>query len=176
MNIADTASQETIQHVLTLLGSLHHISQEQSSCPSNTIFIPCHNRFACDVASNLIVEILWLLDKLRTFSIDYRYLQELLLKPLHQTLFLTGIAIQTYENTPLGPKLAASINPEVEQCRIILQFMLDSIHRYRHILSSTPIRDLWPQVLWSGYEVHVLTWKLTARRRTLGQFLVALNS
>jgi hypothetical protein len=98
------------------------------------------------------------------------------LKPLHQTLFLTGIAIQAYEDTPLGPNLAVSIGPEVEQCQVILQYMLDSINCYRRILYSTPIRDLWPQVLWSGSKVHELAWKLSARQRSLGQFLVALNS
>jgi hypothetical protein len=98
----------------------------------------------------------------------------LLLEPLRQTLFLAGIAI--YEDTPLGQSLAVSIDPEVEKCRFILQSMLDGVHCYRRVLYSTPIRDLWPHVLWSAYEVHVLMWKLTARQRSLGQFLVALNS
>ena len=60
-----------------------------------------------------------LLVDLTKFSVDYSYLQELLLKPLHQTLFLTRYALQVYENTPLGPHLAAMINPEVEKCCLL---------------------------------------------------------
>jgi hypothetical protein len=169
LSIAETASHETVQHVLRSL------PQQTPFSSSTAVFTSHHNRSTCDVASNLIVEITRLLDDLTKFSVDYRYMQELF-KPLHKTLFLTGLAIQAYEYTPLGPNLVASIRPEVEQCCILLQDILDSIDRYRIILYSTPIRDLWPRVLWSGSKVHELTWKLSARQRSLGQFLVSLNS
>ena len=53
------------------------------------VFTSHHNRSACDVACNLIVELMRLLVILSTeFSVDYLYLEEPLLKSLHQTLFL----------------------------------------------------------------------------------------
>jgi hypothetical protein len=170
LNIPDTASQETVQYVLR---NISHPPQQLSS--STLIITSHHNRSACDVASNLIVEIKRLLIDLMKFSVDYRYLQDLL-NTLHQTLFLTGLAIQAYEGTPLGLNLAVAVTPEVEQCQAILQYMLDSINRYRQILYSTPIRDLGPSVMWSGSKVLELVWKLSAHQRALGQFLVALNS
>jgi hypothetical protein len=171
VNIHGPASQETVQYVLD---SIVHPKQPPPSS-SHAIIASHHNRSACDVASNLIVEIKRLLVDLTKFSVDYRYLQDLL-NSLHQTLFLTGLAIQAYEDTPLGPNLAVVVIPVVEQCQVILQHMLDSIEAYRRILYSTPIRDLWPSVLWSTFKVLELVWKLSAHQRALGQFLVALNS
>ena len=171
MSIHGPASQETIQY---LLGSVVHPKQLPPSS-SHVIIASHHNRSACDVASNIIVEIKRLLVDLTKFSVDYQYLRDLL-NSLHQTLFLTGLAIQGYEDTPLGPNLAVVVVPVVEQCQVILQYMLDSIESYRRILYSTPIRDLWPPVLWSTSKVLELVWKLSAHQRALGQFLVALNS
>ncbi|KIM81317.1 hypothetical protein PILCRDRAFT_507949 [Piloderma croceum F 1598] len=113
VNIPDTASQETFRCVL---GSICHVPPPSSSA---VIITSHHNRSPCDVASNLIVEIKRLLVDLMKFSVDYRYLQDLLNR-LHQTLFLTGLGIQAYEDTPLGPNLAAAIIPLVEQCQGIL--------------------------------------------------------
>ena len=110
------------------------------------------------------------------FEIDYQYVQASLLEPLHQTLFLTGLAIQAYEDTPLAGNLNLSIGPDLQKCQRILQYMLESISIYRRILYSTPIRDLWPRVLWSTSKVLELAWKLSTHRQFLGQFLVALNS
>ncbi|KIM86315.1 hypothetical protein PILCRDRAFT_322193 [Piloderma croceum F 1598] len=161
-----------VQHVL---GSFVHPKQLPSSS-SHIVIASHHNRSACDVASNLIVEIKRLLVDLTKFSVDYQYLRDLL-NNLHQTLFLTRLAIQAYEDTPLGPNLAVVVVPVVEQCQVVLQHMLDSIESYRRILYSTPIRDLWPPVLWSSSKVLAkLVWKLSAHQRALGQFLVALNS
>jgi hypothetical protein len=169
---ADTVSGETAR----VLHELCHNSQELPLSPSTMVITSHYNRSPCDAACNLIVEITRLLDDLTKFSVDYRYLQKLLLKPLHQTLFLTGLAIQAYKDTPLGRNLALSMDPDVQKCHVILQYIYDSIDRYRRILYSTPIRDLWPKVLWSGSKVHELAWKLSAHQRFLGQFLVALNS
>jgi hypothetical protein len=167
--IPDTASQETIQCVL---GSICHVPPPSSS---TFIITSHHNHSPYDVASNLVVEIKRLLVDLMKFSVDYLYLQDLLNR-LHQTLFLTGLAIQAYEDSPLGPNLVVIVIPTVEQCHGILQHMLDSIEVYRRILYSTPIRDLWPLVLWSTSKVLELVWKLSARQMALGQVLVALNS
>jgi hypothetical protein len=127
------------------------------------------------MASQIVLEIIQWLDRLKEIT-DYLYLKELLLEPLRRILSLTDIAIQVFEDTPLGQYLSASINPEAAQCLVTLQLMLDRINRYRCTLASTPIRDLWPLVLWSDYEVLGLTWRLTAHRDSLGQYLVSLNS
>jgi hypothetical protein len=91
-------------------------------------------------------------------------------------LFLTGLAIPAYKDTPLGPNLAVTVIPVAEQCQFVLQHMLDSIETYRRILYSTPVRELWPSILWSTSKVLEFVWKLSAHQRALGQFLVALNS
>jgi hypothetical protein len=83
--------------------------------------------------------------------------------------------MQAYADTPLGPNLTASISPDVEQCCVLFQDIFDGIDIYWRILYSTPIRDLWPQVLWSGSKVLELVWKLSAHQWSLEQFLVALN-
>ena len=144
--------------------------------PSAILITSREDRPACDVASNLLAEIIYLLADLEQFSVDYRYLRRLVFKPLHQTLFLAGMAIQCFQDTPLGPNLAVSINQEVQHCCIILLKILDNVENYRRVLYSTPIRALWPQVLWSGYQVHEMVWKLSAHQRSIGRFLVALNS
>jgi hypothetical protein len=172
-NITDAASGETVQHVLRSLG---HVPHQLSSSSAAVILASHHNRSACDVASNLIIEIMRLLDDLTKFSVDYRYLKGLVFEPLHKILFLTGLAIHVCEDTPLGSYLAVSISPEVERCCVILQDNLDSCDRYRRTLYSTPFRELWPQALWSGSKVHELAWKLSACQIALGQFLAALNS
>jgi hypothetical protein len=174
INISDTASQETVRHVLCNLG---HFSQQPPRPTSPLVFTsPDHSPCNVDVAANLIVEITRSLDDLTKYSVDYRYLHGLLFEPLHQVLFLIGIAIQVYEDTPLGPNLIAGISPAVKQCCVILQDIRNSIDRYMRVLYSTPIRALWPQVLWSSSTVHDLVWKLWAHQRSLGEFLVALNS
>jgi hypothetical protein len=173
LNITDVASGETVLHVLR---SLSDTSQQLSSSSATVVFSSHHNHSACDVATNLVVEIMRLLDDLTKFSVDYTYLKGVVFEPLHKILFLTGLAIHVCEDTPLGLYLAASISPEVERCCVILRDSLDSCDRYRRTLYSTPIRELWPQVMWSGSKVHELTWKLSACQIALRQFLVALNS
>jgi hypothetical protein len=139
-------------------------------------FASHHNRTPSDLASNLISEIIRSLVDLTEFSVDYSYLQDPLLKPLHRTLFLTGYALQLYEDTPLGPNLAALISPEVEKCCLLFQNILDDIDRYRSTLHSTHIPASRLPALWSKSKVHELAWKLCHCQRQLGQFLVALNS
>ena len=171
--VVDTFSEEMIQQALS---SCCHNSHELPLVSSSLIFTSNRNRSACDAACNLVIEITRLLVDLTKFSIDYRYLQALLLKPLHQILFLTGIAVHVYEDTPLARNLNLSIGPDVQKCHLTLQHMHGSINTYRRILYSTPIRDLWPKVLWSGSEVQKLAWRLSTHQRFLAQFLVALNS
>jgi hypothetical protein len=173
VNIPPTAPPEAYRN----MWDSHHHNFPQQPLPPFTVVTESHyDHSTCDVASNLITEIQQLLDDLRKFSVDYRYLQQLLLQPLHQTLFLTGLAVQAYENTPLGPNLSAGTNREVDKCSVILRDILDGINNYRQFLYSKTTPLLPSQVLWRGSEVHKLTWKLSARQNTLGEFLVALNS
>jgi hypothetical protein len=98
---------------------------------------------------------------------------------LRQTLSLTGLAIQTFEYTPLGQNLADSIKPEVEQCCTILQELYDSISNCRQGLLPTFIWSLWRHVWWNGYGADgqaLLRTRLSARRILLGGCLMALNS
>src|ERR1700733_8121146 len=112
-NIAETVSHETVQR------ALRSFPRQLPFSSSVAVFASYQNRPPTDLASNLIDEIIRLLVDLTEFSVDYLYLQDLLLKPLHRTLFLTGYALQLYEDTPLGPNLAALITPEVEKCCLL---------------------------------------------------------
>ena len=103
------------------------------------------------------------------------------LQTLRQTLILASLAIQTYEYTPLGPNLANTINPEIEQCCTVLQKIFDNIDSCRRSLSSTPIHDLWRRVwwMWSGCKMdRQASWRseLFTHRKLIGGCLMALNS
>src|ERR1700683_4814652 len=84
---------------------------------------------AGDIAASLIVKIVQLVINHTASPDDYRGLKQQL-ELLHQTLTLTGLAVQTYEYTPLGQNLADSIIPEVEQCCDVLQELFDVINSY----------------------------------------------
>jgi len=92
---------------------------------------------------------------------------------------LTRSAIQVYEYTPLGTNLANTIHPEVEQCYLVLQEMLNKIIHYRESLNSTSISGFWRQVWCSGWEGDGLAsrrMELSARHESLNKFLMALSS
>ena len=175
--LARNVSQDTVQQVLHSFCPSGQEVPPSSSTIVITPYTPHDNRRACEVACNFIVEITRLLVDLTQFSnSDYRYPRKLSLKPLHETLFLTGLAIQAYENTPLARNMNLSIGPDIQKCRLILQDMLDTVDSYQQHLYRTCIYNLWPKVLWSGSEVQKLAWKLSTPKSFLGQFLVALNS
>ena len=149
---------------------------DQEPLPSPPISIGSHhNRISCNVECNLIVEITSLLFDCSR-SADYRYLQKWLLRPLHQTLFLTGLAIRAYEDTPLGQNLILRVDPVIQQCHLILQGMLDTIYSYRNSHCVSHNRSLWPAVLWSELEVQEQARMLLAPTNSLRQILVELNS
>ena len=130
-----------------------------------------------DIATSLTVKILQLLINRRESSDDRALVQEL--KTLQQTLTLVGLAIQTYEYTPLGRNLVNNIIPEVEQCCVVLDELFHKINSYREGLYPTSIRNLWHQVRRSGSEVDglsLLRARLSVHQRSLSEFLVALNS
>jgi hypothetical protein len=85
-------SQVALQQVLC---SICPLGQELLPSLSTMViarYTPHNNRRACEAACNLIVKITRLLVDLIKFSDDCRYSQRLSLKPLHNTLFLTGLS------------------------------------------------------------------------------------
>lgn len=110
---------------------------------------------------------------------DYNHGLQEELRPLRQTLALTGLAINAYRYTPLGQSLANSINPEVEQCCTVLQELFDSLRSCRRSMFTTYIHDLWYHVWRSGWdedEFTSLRMKLVKIRKSLEGLLMALHS
>jgi hypothetical protein len=133
---------------------------------------------AGDVVAILLVKIVHLLIDHGEPS-HYHLGLKLQLESLHKILILTDLALQTYEYTPLGRNLANTIIPEVEQIGVALQELFDRINGYRQGLHPTSIRNLWRQVWWSGCEedgLVSLTMKLSSHQKSLGKFLMALDS
>jgi hypothetical protein len=106
-------------------------------------------------------------------SLEYQHL-EIELKLLCQSLLLTRAAVLGYTDTPLGPNLAKTINPEVERCQAVLRELFDGVKGTWQGLESTSISNLWPQVWWRGD--NELGIKLAACRKSTDAFLMALNS
>jgi hypothetical protein len=166
-----------------LLRDIHHLQQSPIPAPE----IPAVGGLLTgntgstnseDVASNLIDKIQELLADRTELTDNDRALRSEL-ETLRQILFLIGLAVQTFEYTPLGQNLAKSINPQVEQCCEVLQNLFDSIRSCRQGLFPTYIWSLWRAVWWSGCEIDgqaSLRVKLSAHRMLLGKCLRALNS
>jgi hypothetical protein len=169
---SEASSQRRIPTPLSGLRRTVH-----NNVPNRSNDLSSHNISpANDIAAQIIVKIVELL--VESESCDhYRDLkQELGL--LKQTLTLTGLAIQTYECTPLGQILAGTVNHGVEGCSVVLQELLGTIKSYQRSLSSTRISYLWGQVLSSGGEVDKLTplrKKLSIHQSSLGRCLMALK-
>jgi hypothetical protein len=126
---------------------------------------------AGDIAIGLIVKIMQLLIVHIRSSDNHRDLK-LELESLHHSLTLTRLAIQTYQHSPLGKNLAKSITPEVMQCRVALQELLNKV-------SGTNLSDLWFSVWWSRWEGDELTslrLQLSESQKSLDAVLKALNS
>lgn len=178
---------QTIHIHLMQPGALHHVLQSVSGNPSHTISgletpslsatSSLSSSFARDHATDLMIQIVQsLMDR---ESSDYYRDLKLELELLHKTSTLTGLAIQTYEYTPLGRNLANVVNREAEQCCVVLQELRDKINCYRQGLNSTTIQTFWRQVLWSGCEVEELASlrrNLSTRQKSLGGCLAALHS
>lgn len=179
INISQPDSGQTLHHVLCNLSDEISLSSGSKNLSQN---MGVSLKFsgassALDDAAGLIVKIVQSLMDPESSS-HHRDLK-LELELLQQTLTLAGLAIQTYEYTPLGRNMTNIINHEVDHCRVILQELLGIINCYRRSLTSTSIHYLWRQVLWRGSEVEELTslqMKLVARQKSLGACLMALNS
>jgi hypothetical protein len=183
LNITITGLNSLERALPRVLRDLDGISQWPTSSPevsSQTEVITQMHPLDAEVntASSLI-------DKIEQILVDStgppdnnRGLQEEL-RPLRQTLALTGLAINAYRSTPLGQSLVSSINPEVERCCTVLQELFDSIRSCRQSMFATYIRDLWYHVWWSGWdedEFASLRMKLLNIRKSLEGLLMALHS
>jgi hypothetical protein len=89
---------------------------------------------------------------------------------------LTGLAIQAYQHSQLAHNLANTITPEVKQCRVVLQELLDKISGTWRGLQPTSIGGLWSSIWWSRWEEDGLGLRLSESRKSLEAFLKALNS
>jgi hypothetical protein len=167
------------------LSSLDDVVQRPTSSPESVSQRKVHAlkyhfeaSSAGDIAIGLIVKIMQLLIVHIRSSDNHRDLK-LELESLHQSLTLTGLAIQTYQHSPLGKNLAKNITPEVMQCRVALQELLNKVSGTWRGLNSTNISDLWFSVWWSrweGDELASLRLQLSESRKSLDAILKALNS
>jgi hypothetical protein len=131
-----------------------------------------------DAAVRLAVQITHLLMDRRDSANTHRDLIHEL-KSIHQTLALTGLAVQEYYGQPLGQSLVNAINPEVARCFIVLQELLCRVDGTWWGLGSTNISNLWRRVWWSrwdGDEFLLLKSKLIQSRKLLAGILMALHS
>jgi hypothetical protein len=131
-----------------------------------------------DVAGGLIIRITTLLIDPRDPSNNCRDF-ELELKSLQRTLTLIRLAIQEYDDRPLGRSLAHTITPVVQKCSILLSELLDKVNGTELHLLRTSIKGLWRPVWWSRWaddDVAPLRMKLRDTRISLGGILSALNS
>ena len=171
-------SPTALPHILNEVSQKPSLSAQTSSQIRVVAHAYCPEiGFAGDVTTSLIVKIVQSLVDRGEARDDYRIL-ELELDSLRQTLTLTGLAIQAYENTPLARNLANSINPEVAQMRVLLQELFEKINNYQQGLKPTFIGAIWDQV-WRSRRVDGLAslrMRLSGYQRLLCGFLAALNS
>jgi hypothetical protein len=128
--------------------------------------------FIIDTVVDLIIQITNLL----VDPGDHRRDLKLELKSLQQTLILIRLAIQEYDDRPLGQSLAYTITPEVHRCSTVLSELYDSIKGTGLRLLRTSIKDLWRSVWWSRPDVDSSEMKLRDIRILLGGILSALSS
>lgn len=135
---------------------------------------------AIDITTRLIIQISQLLTE-KSQTADTHDAQELKreLKVLYDSLVCSALAIQVYDQRPLGQSLINTITPEVYRCREALKELLDKVNGTRHGLGQTVIEGFWQPVWWSGWdedELKLLKKKLYTRRASIQTFLIALNS
>jgi hypothetical protein len=156
-------------------------SAPETSSPESAlirVFASLPADLAADTAVRLVIQITELSVDHKDLSDTYRDL-EYELKLLHQTLILTGLAIREYNDRLLGESLANTIKPEMERCCMALLELLDKVNCTRQGLAFTSISDLWRPIFgsrWDGSELSSLKMQLGHIRRSLGGFLMALNS
>ncbi|KIM76410.1 hypothetical protein PILCRDRAFT_649108 [Piloderma croceum F 1598] len=166
------------QERFQLLRNLVHHGPRSTSTPgisSQRKAIPPSHPLETESVGNVATHFI---DNIKQLLIDFNCGLKEELQTLRQTLILAGLAIQTYEHTPLGPNLANTINPEIVQCCTVLQKIFDSIDSCHRGLSSTPIHDLWRRVWWWWSMDRQASWRseLFSHRMLIGGCLMALNS
>ena len=98
------------------------------------------------------------------------------LKILLKILARADLAIQAYENTPLGPILANTINKVTGRCLGVLQALLQTIDGYQRDLNSTHGHNLSNDALWSCDRLAWFRNQLSACQRLLSECLLVLDS
>jgi hypothetical protein len=100
------------------------------------------------------------------------------LESLQRTLTLIRLAIQMYDNQPLGYSLTNTITPEVLRCFFILRELFDSVDGAWLDVTITSIFGFWRRIRWAmlGEDNFALLKKLSASRQSLQALLVALYS
>jgi hypothetical protein len=99
------------------------------------------------------------------------------MKLLQQTLILGELAIQAYGDRPLGQSLAKTIILKVEDCRTVLQKLLDRVGGTRQ-LNSVSIDATWASTWWNRWdedELALLRTGLCRVRNSLDEVLLALD-
>jgi hypothetical protein len=131
-----------------------------------------------DIAAALVIKIVQLLISSGELSSEIRLFKKEL-ETLHDTLTLTGFAIQTYQHTPVERIVANVVIPEVDRCCAVLQILFHKINIFRQVLHPTSIHHLWHQVWWGGWvddEFASLRTMLLDVRKSLAGFLMAFHS
>jgi hypothetical protein len=114
----------------------------------------------------------------RDASINHRDLQGQL-KSLQQTLIMIRLAVNEYQNGPLGPCLINVISPEMARCCIGLQELLLRVNDTCIGLKFTKIGSFWRPVWrerWEGDEMISLRRHLYRSSKLFGGLLMALHS
>jgi hypothetical protein len=126
----------------------------------------------------LIIKIVQLLISRKELSGEIRRFKEEL-ETLHNTLTLTGFAIQIYQHTPVERIVTKVVIPEVDRCCAVLQILFYKINRFRQLLHPTSIHHLWHQVWrggWADDEFTSLRTMLLEVQKSLVGFLMAFHS
>jgi hypothetical protein len=101
------------------------------------------------------------------------------LESLQRSLTLTRLAIQRYDNTPLGRSLANTIIPEVLKCFLVLQDLFNNVDGTWLDFNITTVGGLCRRIwwdLWDGDQFASLRKKLCHSRQSLQALLMALRS
>jgi hypothetical protein len=139
---------------------------------------PSHAVVVVDLAVDLIDQFVELMNDFRDSSISYRDLR-LELQSLQITLTLSRLAIQQFDNKPLGQSLANAITPEILRCLVVLQ---ESLHGFNGAWLGFDITSVGgcQRRIWCGgqdrYDLTSLRRKLSGSRQLLQGLLMALHS
>ena len=151
--------------------------------PIGTSLKECIVSHSSSNAVGIIGTIVGLIEKITEQLMDCRQSSNLdwalELESLQRTLSLTRLAVQMYENKPLGQTLANTITPEVLRCCCVLLELFDSINGTWLDVSINSIGGFWHRIWcawWDGDEFSLSRQKLSYSRQSLQGLLMALQS